>query len=70
MTDEEKVLKLLERGKTITKAQALDSLNISHVGARICDLRKKGYAIETIMIPNKKKRGKHAVYRLADGGLA
>lgn len=64
MSDGEKILRLLKRGVSITQKQASNWFGCYRLGARIHELREAGYRIETTMIPNRKKRGKHAQYRM------
>jgi len=55
---------MLEKGRSITPIQALDMFGCFRLGARIWDLRKAGYDIETLnhKLPNGKIVAK---YKLA-----
>ena len=64
-SQEDIILSHLQRctRKGITMKEAGEKYDIWRLQARIYDLRKKGYAISTEMVPNKHG-GMHAVYRL------
>lgn len=54
-TDRQTILSILESGKGLTTAEAID-LGILRAGARIFELRKKGYQIKTEMIKSGADR--------------
>lgn len=58
------ILRWLEAGQTITPILALNRFGCFRLGARILDLRKVGYPIETTMIPTVTGK-RIAEYRLA-----
>lgn len=51
-------------GKAITPLQALNKFGIFRLGARIYDLRRKGYNIATKMVRRNDKE--YAQYKLAE----
>ena len=53
----------LKQGNSITPLEALNKFGCFRLGARIADLRKAGYNIETKMVEQNGKR--FAQYRLA-----
>jgi hypothetical protein len=56
------ILKYLQSGKSITPIEALNLFHCFRLGARISDLRNKGYIISTEMIKVGKKRfGKYTL---------
>ena len=56
MSQHDDIINYLRKNKSMTKAQGLRYLNIMNVGARIGELRDKGYNIETERI--KVRSGK------------
>ena len=52
----------LKQGHTITPLEALNKFGCFRLGARIADLRKSGYKIDTKMVEQNGKR--FAQYRL------
>jgi len=48
-TDRQQILQVLESGKTLTTVEAIE-MGILRAGARVFELRKKGYPIHTEMI--------------------
>jgi hypothetical protein len=52
------ILRVLERGRTITAGQALKGFGIARLAARIKDLREEGYDITTAMVPVTNRHGK------------
>ena len=60
----QRILAMLEKGRSITPIQALDMFNCFRLGARIHDLRNAGYNIKTTQY--KTPSGKYvAKYKLA-----
>lgn len=57
-TQEQAILKWLNDGQELTPLDALNAFGCFRLASRICNLRKKGYAIET------ERRNGHAVYRM------
>ena len=58
----EKLLALLERGHSITSAQAMDKWGTMRIAARVRDLRKEGHGIISIPV---RLNGKNLVrYRM------
>lgn len=60
MTDTSKLLHHLQHRGSITALQSLDLYGIMRLGARIYDLRKQGYNIESDMVAVPKRGGKTA----------
>lgn len=56
MSQTDRVLKHLESGKKLTPMQALNRYGCFRLGARIWDLRQRGYPIQSEAV---KKDGKH-----------
>ena len=56
-TQNEKVLKHLEDYGSITPLEAMNDYGIMRLGARICDLRKKGYPIVSEMTTGRNRFG-------------
>jgi hypothetical protein len=63
MTQRDRILWALERGRSITPMDALRSFGCFRLGARIYELKRLGYQIETRTIT--KDRAHFAEYRLA-----
>lgn len=63
-SQEKKVLKHLQEGKTITHLECERLFNCTRLSDRIFCLRNKGYNIKTTRVPNLRNRGYHAVYSL------
>jgi|13_taG_2_1085334.scaffolds.fasta_scaffold10982_5 hypothetical protein len=59
MSQEKQILEYLQAGNKITPIDALNLFGCFRLGARICDLRNKGYNID-----NEAKTGSFAVYKL------
>lgn len=59
MSQEKQILEYLQAGNKITPIDALNMFGCFRLGARICDLRNKGYNID-----NESKTGSFAVYKL------
>lgn len=51
-----RILNDLKAGKSITPIDGLNNYNCFRLGARICDLRRRGYEIRTEIIKNNGKR--------------
>lgn len=69
MTQCQRVLKYMNDFGTINPMQALFDLSVMRLGARIWDLRKKGWPIITRMVVCKNRYGKttkFAEYRLEE----
>lgn len=54
------ILAHLQRGQTITHAEAFELYGIARLGARIYDLKEEGHAIHTETIKVKTARGRTA----------
>ena len=61
-TQNEQILEYLKAGNTLTPLEALREFGSFRLGARIFNLKEKGYNIETKLVSNGKK--KFAQYRL------
>ena len=55
-TQNEQILKHLQKGKSLTPIKALDKFGCFRLSGRICELRERGHDINTEMI--KLKSGK------------
>ena len=62
MSQEQKIFMWLWRGHTITPLQAFEKFNCLRLGARIYDLRKLGWRIETKYVTKNGKT--FAEYRM------
>lgn len=61
----ERVLQYLKTHKKgITSWDAIMKMHITRLGARIFDLKEKGYNIVTVLEPNKDNNANHARYVL------
>ena len=70
MTDRERVLRHLENHGSITPLEALDCYGIMRLAAVVCNLRKDGYEINTIMMQGTDRFGepmRYAKYVLLGG---
>lgn len=54
-TQTAKILAALEAGEALTPLDALNRFGCFRLGARIMELRKLGYSIETEMVPHGRK---------------
>lgn len=69
------ILKYLQEGNEITPIEALERFNCFRLGARVYDLKKLGYEIETRMVGDKKRwaqyklRTKPKQLELVENGL-
>ena len=54
------VLDALESGRKLTQLQALNEYGIGRLAAVVCELRKRGYDIESEIIPVRKSNGRTA----------
>ena len=63
MTQEEQILKALQRGRKITALDALSEWNCFRLGARCYDLRQKGYNIitETVRTSSGKNIARYSL---------
>lgn len=59
MSHKEEIIKYLQSGEKLTPLEALNMFGCFRLGARICELRQKGYNII-----NESKNGIFAVYSL------
>lgn len=55
------LLSHLKAGKTITQIEALDLYGILRLASRVNDLRKRGHAISTEMVPVFNRNGQRCV---------
>lgn len=55
---------LIKHGSITPKEAEAEPIDCHRLSGRILDLRRKGVAIDTISVPNKKRRGTHAKYIL------
>lgn len=66
----DQILAYLKKGKALTQLEALRLFGVLRLGARVKDLRDRGYPITSEMIPVSTSRGgtaRVARYRLAKG---
>lgn len=69
VTDAQLVLEYIEEFGSITPLEALRDLGVYRLSARISDLRKMGYPVETKMEPVKTMRKKNCrIARYSLGG--
>lgn len=59
----DRILQHLQSGKTITPAQALNQYGCFRLGARIYDLKKDGYSIDSRIVRTENGK-KYAEYSL------
>ena len=59
MSQEKQILEYLQAGNRITPIDSLNLFGCFRLGARICDLRQRGYDII-----NEAKTGSFAVYKM------
>ena len=59
MSQEKQILEYLLAGNTLTPIEALNMFGCFRLGARICDLRQRGYDII-----NEAKTGSFAIYKM------
>ena len=66
LSHETLILNHLTSGKTITAMEALREYGCFRLGARIYDLRKKGFFIasELIILPNKKQVARYTLNKI------
>lgn len=62
MSQNDKILKHLQEGKSLTPIDALNQFGCFRLSARIKDLKQDGYEIKTDIIDNGEKR--YASYKL------
>ena len=54
----QEIIEYLDQNGSITPAEAFVELNIYRLAARISDLRKQGYKIETEIVSTRNWKGK------------
>ena len=59
MSQEKQILEYLQAGNRITPIDSLNLFGCFRLGARICDLRQRGYDII-----NEAKTGSFAIYKM------
>ncbi|XKM12688.1 helix-turn-helix domain-containing protein [Orbaceae bacterium ac157xtp] len=59
-----KILKDLQAGQKITQLDAYSKYGSTRLGARIYDLKKKGYAINSVMVQSKHNGKWYAQYSM------
>lgn len=67
MTQCEKILQYMERNGSITQAEAVERFHCYRLGARIFDLKSKGFPIKTETVTGK--RGDGTAYSFAKYSL-
>lgn len=55
-SQEKKILSHLKSGKSLTPLEALEKFGCFRLSARIMDLRRKDYHIDTVMVTKGEKR--------------
>ena len=60
----EQILKYLQAGNALTPLEALRKFNYLRLGARIYDLRQKGYVINSLIIKDDISGKRYARYSL------
>lgn len=58
-SQKESILNYLQTGKSLSPLEALDKFNCLRLGARISDLRKEGYNIQTTYNKDGKRYAKY-----------
>lgn len=66
MTQKERTLEFMKRVGGITRADAFNQLRIANLPARINELRRDGYTIESVSVPNSGEFGHHVRYELRE----
>lgn len=67
MTQCERIMNYIHMFGSINPAQAMGDLGVYRLAARINDLRRQGYKIESKIVADRNRFGEtvhHAVYRL------
>lgn len=67
MTQCERIMNYIHTFGSINPAQAMGDLGVYRLAARINDLRRQGYKIESKIVADRNRFGEtvhHAVYRL------
>jgi len=62
-TQKSRILSALNKGKALTALDAVFEFGTTRLGARIYDLRRRGYKIQTLMVINGRKH--YALYWIA-----
>ena len=65
MTQLEMILTHLKSGRPLTPPMALKEYGCLRLGARIFELKRRGYRIATTMVADEEKRKHYAQYELA-----
>ena len=68
-SQKQKILNYMQEHGSINPSQAFNHLHIYRLGARILDLRRDGYDINTEIVREKNAEGdtvKYAVYSMGD----
>lgn len=65
MTQSEHIIAHLIQGKSITPKEALERFGCFRLGARIYELKRRGFAIATTTICDRATGKHYAEYRLA-----
>jgi len=63
-TQEARILAYLKQGNTITPVEALTLFGSFRLGARIADIKAKGYLVHTEMVKDTKTGKRYAQYSL------
>lgn len=59
----EKILAYMKGGGTLTQLEALDLFGCMRLGARVLDLKKRGYRIEGTMELHRNAAGEYKHYK-------
>ena len=62
LTQKEMILRFMQENGSITQAEAVTEFGCYRLGARIWDLKRDGYAIESTMITKKNRYGKPVTF--------
>ena len=62
MTQNERILRHLMDGGTLTQAEAFQEYGVGRLSSRICELRKAGYPIEREFVTAKNRYGELVTY--------
>lgn len=62
-----RILEYLKEGNSITPMEALKMFGTMRLGARIADLKDKGWSITTTMIRDEQTGKRYASYKITPG---
>lgn len=62
MTQNERILRHLQDGGTLTQAEAFLEYGVGRLSSRICELRRAGYPIRREFVTRKNRYGEHTSF--------